>query len=166
MIGVSKATPTLAEAREVLQGIHDPEIPVLSLVELQVIRNIIVKDGRVTVDMTPTFLGCPALEYMKDEIREKLLAAGFEEVIINLQLSPPWSTDLLTPEAREKLRSFGVAPPVLRLQSLQETLKKPVECPFCGSFETRLESPFGPTLCRQIYYCDQCRQSFERFKPL
>lgn len=166
MIGVSKATPTLAEAREVLHSLHDPEIPVLSLMELQVIRNFIVEGGRVTVDMTPTFLGCPALEYMKNEIREKLLAAGFEEVVINLQLSPPWSTDLLTPEVREKLRSFGIAPPEPRQQSLQETLKRPVECPFCGSFATRLESPFGPTLCRQIYYCDQCRQSFERFKPL
>lgn len=166
MVGVSKSTPTLAQARDVLQNIRDPEIPVLSLLELQVIRNLFVEGHRVTVDMTPTFLGCPALEFMKNEIREKLLAAGFEEVVINLKLSPPWSTDLLTPEVREKLRSFGIAPPERRQQSLQETLKKPVECPFCGSSRTRLESPFGPTLCRQLYYCDHCRQSFERFKPL
>lgn len=166
MAEVAKKTLTLAEAREVLEGIRDPEIPALSLLELQVIRNVLVDKERVTVDMTPTFLGCPALEYMKSEIREKLLLAGFEEVVINLKLSPPWSTDLLTPEAREKLRTFGIAPPEKREQSLQETLNKPVECPFCGSHNTRLETPFGPTLCRQIYYCHQCQQAFERFKPL
>jgi ring-1,2-phenylacetyl-CoA epoxidase subunit PaaD len=166
MVNATKVMPTLADAREVLGKIYDPEIPVLSLLELQVIRSFSVDGGRVTVEMTPTFLGCPALEYMKHEIRERLLAAGFQEVTINLKLSPPWSTDLLSSEVREKLRSFGIAPPNRREQSLQETLSKPVECPFCGSLETQLQSPFGPTLCRQIYYCHRCLQSFERFKPL
>lgn len=157
---------SLAEAWEALESIRDPEIPVLSLVELQVVRHLRVEGATVDVEMTPTFLGCPALEYLKGEVRRKLLEVGFEQVSITLKLSPPWSTDLLSPEVREKLRSFGIAPPEQRQRSLQETLKKPVACPFCGSFETRLESPFGPTLCRQIYYCDRCLQSFERFKPL
>ncbi len=157
---------TREEAWEVLGRIMDPEIPVLSLVELGVIRNLLVEDKRATVEMTPTFLGCPALDYMRNEIREKLLAAGFEEVMVDLKLSPAWSTDQLTEETREKLRAFGIAPPEKRRQTLEETLGRPVECPYCASYETRLETPFGPTLCRQIFYCDQCKQSFERFKPL
>lgn len=157
---------TREEAWEVLGRIMDPEIPVLSLVELGVIRNLLVEGKRATVKMTPTFLGCPALDYMRNEIREKLLAAGFEEVMVDLKLSPAWSTDQLTEEVREKLRAFGIAPPEKRQHSLQATLEKPVACPYCGSFKTRLETSFGPTLCRQIFYCDQCKQSFERFKPL
>jgi ring-1,2-phenylacetyl-CoA epoxidase subunit PaaD len=166
MVEIVNRKPSLAVAREVLQSIRDPEIPVLSLLELQVVRNLRVDGTTVEIEMTPTFLGCPALEYMKSELRQKLCAAGFDEVVIHLKLSPPWTTDLLAPEVREKLRAFGIAPPEPFRNSLQETLDQPVECPFCQSLQTRLESPFGPTLCRQLYYCTQCQQSFERFKPL
>ncbi|HEX9829804.1 MAG TPA: 1,2-phenylacetyl-CoA epoxidase subunit PaaD [Bacteroidota bacterium] len=166
MVDVTLHVPTQETAWWVLGEISDPEIPVLSLVDLKVIRSVNVEGSAVSVEMTPTFLGCPALEYMKQEIREKLLALGFESVNVELKLSPAWSSDLLSEDAREKLRAFGVAPPALRAATLAETLNKPVACPFCKSYHTRLESPFGPTLCRQIFYCEQCRQSFERFKTL
>ncbi|MGH2568765.1 MAG: 1,2-phenylacetyl-CoA epoxidase subunit PaaD [Bacteroidota bacterium] len=166
MVEVATTHPTWEDARAVLETIVDPEIPVVSLLELRVIRNLSVEGNRAVVEMTPTFLGCPALDYMKREIREKLLAKGFDEVTIDVKLSPLWTTDLLTEEVREKLRAFGIAPPEQRGQNLLDTLNKPVACPFCHSYETRLTSPFGPTLCRQIFYCDQCKQSFERFKPL
>ena len=166
MVDTEVQRATVEMAWRVLSEISDPEIPVLSLVDLQIIRAVNVEGPTVSVDMTPTFLGCPALEYMKNEIREKLLSAGFERVDVVLKLSPAWSSDLLSEEAREKLRVFGVAPPEKRAATLAETLKKPVACPYCKSYDTRLESSFGPTLCKQIFYCDSCKQSFERFKTL
>ena len=153
-------------AWKALGEICDPEIPVLSLVDLNIIRSVHVLADSISVALTPTFLGCPALEYMKQEIREKLSGLGFQIVTVELKLSPAWSTEMLSEEVREKLRAFGVAPPEQRAATLAETLKKPVACPFCKSMNTRMESPFGPTLCKQIFYCEHCRQSFERFKTL
>ncbi len=168
-MNVKKDTVETAREEEVwtaLSQIADPEIPVLSLVDLHIVRAVHVLGKRVVVEMTPTFLGCPALDYMKDQIREKLLDLGFEEVQVELKLSPAWSTDMLDDDVKEKLRAFGIAPPVRKKENLAATLAQLVECPFCGSSQTHLTSPFGPTLCRQIFFCDQCRQSFERFKPV
>lgn len=160
---------------EELSKVKDPEIPVLSLVEMKIIRRVEVNDATVTVVMTPTFVGCPALQLMKEEVRERLVGMGFKQVNVEISFSEAWSTELLDDAAREKLSVFGIAPPA-RLQSsgehqayqdrLSESLRQPVQCPFCHSEQTRLESFFGPTLCRQIFYCEQCSQSFERFKPL
>lgn len=160
---------------EELSQVKDPEIPVLSLVDMKIIRRVEVNDAGVTVVMTPTFAGCPALHLMKEEVRERLLNMGFKQVQVEVSFSEPWSTELLDDTAREKLAAFGIAPPA-RMQSsvgnqahqdqLSESLRQPVQCPFCQSERTRLESFFGPTLCRQIFYCEQCNQSFERFKPL
>ena len=166
MVDIEIQQPTLDAAWRALNEISDPEIPVLSLVDLKVIRAVNVEGTSISVEMTPTFLGCPALEYMKNEIKEKLLALGFQTVNVEVKLSPAWSSDMLGEEAREKLRAFGVAPPEKRAATLAESLKKPVACPYCKSFDTRLTSSFGPTLCKQIFYCDHCRQSFERFKTL
>lgn len=149
-----------------LGTIADPEIPVLSLVDLHIVRAIEVTDGRVLVRITPTFLGCPALDYMKNEIRVKLKQMGFEDIQIEQQLSPPWSTDLLSVDSKEKLRKYGIAPPEARAMMAVGSLPKVVSCPFCESTDTRMESPFGPTLCRQMHYCEHCKQSFDRFKTL
>jgi ring-1,2-phenylacetyl-CoA epoxidase subunit PaaD len=154
-----------------LWKITDPEIPVLSLVEMKVIRSVTVSDDAVKVVMSPTFVGCPAMEYMKNEIRTRLAELGCERVTIETTFSPPWSTDMLDDEVKEKLRAFGVAPPPknggeLAPMGLVAVLALPVACPFCNSQNTHLDSPFGATLCKQIYYCDNCRQSFERFKPI
>ncbi|MER3523749.1 MAG: phenylacetate-CoA oxygenase subunit PaaJ [Ignavibacteria bacterium] len=157
---------TEQDIRTELSKITDPEIPVLTLVEMKVIRSVKVADEVVTVVLSPTFVGCPAMEYMKNEIRSRLAALGCKDVRIETTFSPPWSTDMLDEDAKEKLRAFGIAPPPKNDGALEAVLALPVACPFCHSTATHLESAFGPTLCKQIYYCDACRQSFERFKPV
>jgi ring-1,2-phenylacetyl-CoA epoxidase subunit PaaD len=147
-----------AEVWELLEEIPDPEIPVVSLVDLGVIRSVDVSNGHVRIEFTPTFLGCPALEYMKRAMEEKV--PGAEVVVIQ---DDSWSTDKITAAGREKLREAGFAPPAPRLIQLQSQVHK---CPYCGSTETRLENIFGPTPCRSLRYCDSCRQPFEQFKTI
>jgi len=147
-----------------LEKITDPEIPVLSLVDMKVIRKVTIQDGAVRVLISPTFVGCPALEFIKDEIKTRLTGIGCS-VEIQTTYSPPWSSDMLDEDAREKLRGFGIAPPV-QTAEIPATLTIPTACPFCGSFHTHMENEFGTTLCKQIFYCDSCRQSFERFKTV
>jgi ring-1,2-phenylacetyl-CoA epoxidase subunit PaaD len=149
-----------------LSKIQDPEIPVLTLVEMKIIRSVKVESGEVSVVMSPTFIGCPALEHMKDEIRRRLGELGCETVNIAMTFSPPWSTDMLDEPVLEKLRAYGIAPPPRFEGDIVETLAKPVPCPFCGSEQTRVQSTFGATLCKQMFVCESCRQPFERFKPV
>jgi ring-1,2-phenylacetyl-CoA epoxidase subunit PaaD len=153
-------------AWEVLGQVTDPEIPVITLVEMKVIRSVMVRNGEASVVISPTYVACPAVEHMKEEIRRRLLDAGFSSVHIEMTFSPPWSTDMLEESVKEKLRAFGIAPPPGNAGGLAHTLAQPVPCPYCRSEQTRMESSFGSALCRQIFYCDNCRQSFERFKPL
>jgi ring-1,2-phenylacetyl-CoA epoxidase subunit PaaD len=159
---------TEAEVWNALGEIADPEIPVISLVELGVIRDVRVDDGRVHVEFTPTFLGCPALEVMRDAIAERIAELGAEPEI-DVVLDDSWSTDRITAEGRRKLRETGFAPPAPRgfeapqLVQLQSAVFR---CPYCGSTETRLENIFGPTPCRSLRYCTSCRQPFEQFKTI
>ena len=168
MVKDTHTNPAELEERiwNVLREVKDPEIPALSLIDLNIIRGVRVDDGSVTVFITPTFAGCPALEQMKGDILLVLEKLQCGDARVETVLSDAWTTDLLSSSAREKLRSFGIAPPPLKRTTLRETLELPVECPFCGSSETRLESSFGATLCKQLYFCNHCSQSFERFKPL
>jgi ring-1,2-phenylacetyl-CoA epoxidase subunit PaaD len=153
-----------AQVWEALEEIPDPEIPVVTLVDLGVIRSVDVSNGHVRIEFTPTFLGCPALEVMKRAMEEKI--PGAEVKVIQ---DDSWSTDRITPAGREKLRAAGFAPPAPReasaprLVQLQSQVHK---CPYCGSTETRLENIFGPTPCRSLRYCDSCRQPFEQFKTI
>ena len=149
---------TETQVWEALEEIPDPEIPVVSLVDLGVIRSVDVQDGHVHIEFTPTFLGCPALEYMKRAIEEKV--PGAEVQVIQ---DDSWSTDKITAAGHEKLREAGFAPPAPRLVQLQSHVHK---CPYCGSTDTRLENIFGPTPCRSLRYCDSCRQPFEQFKTI
>lgn len=149
-----------------LEKIQDPEIPVLTLVEMKIIRSVKIEDGTATVVMSPTFVGCPALDHMRDEIRSRLKKIGFDDVKVELSFSPPWSTDFLDEAVLEKLRLFGISPPPRLAHELHDTLATPAPCPFCGSTKTRMQSAFGATLCKQLYVCEQCRQPFERFKPI
>jgi ring-1,2-phenylacetyl-CoA epoxidase subunit PaaD len=159
---------TEARVWATLAEIPDPEIPVVSIVDLGVVRDVAVEDGRVRIDFTPTFLGCPALEVMRDAMAERIRALGAEPEI-RVRTDDSWSTDAITPEGREKLRAAGFAPPVPRsagaptLLQLQSTLFR---CPYCGSTETRLENLFGPTPCRSLRWCASCRQPFEQFKTI
>jgi ring-1,2-phenylacetyl-CoA epoxidase subunit PaaD len=159
---------TAAQVWEALAEIPDPEIPVISLVDLGVVRDVEIEEGRVRVEFTPTFLGCPALEAMRDAMEEKIRGLDAEPEI-EVVLDDSWSTDRITPEGREKLRRSGFAPPAPReagAPTLVQLTTAVFRCPWCGSTETRLENIFGPTPCRSIRYCDSCRQPFEQFKTI
>jgi ring-1,2-phenylacetyl-CoA epoxidase subunit PaaD len=159
---------TEADVWAALDEIPDPEIPVVSLVDLGVIRSVDVRGGRVHVEFTPTFLGCPALEVMKDALEEKVAALGAEPEV-EVVSDDSWSTDRITPAGREKLRAAGFAPPAPREASAPKLVQLQANvfrCPYCGSTETRLENIFGPTPCRSLRYCESCRQPFEQFKTI
>jgi ring-1,2-phenylacetyl-CoA epoxidase subunit PaaD len=147
-----------------LTSVTDPEIPVLSVIDMGMIAGVRIDEGRVTVDVTPTFVGCPAIDRIREDIRTALKALGEHEVAVNIVFHPPWTSDRITETGRRKLQAFGLAPPSRECGSTGELGK--VECPYCGSRQTDLESLFGPTLCRSIHYCRSCLQSFEHFKPV
>jgi len=153
---------TAAAVWEKLAEIPDPEIPVISLVDLGVIRSVDVRDGHVHVEFTPTFLGCPALEAMKRGIEETIVGLGAEPDV-EVVNDDSWGTDKITAAGREKLRAAGFAPPAPRLVQLQSVVHR---CPYCGSTDTKLENIFGPTPCRSLRYCNDCRQPFEQFKTI
>jgi ring-1,2-phenylacetyl-CoA epoxidase subunit PaaD len=151
-----------------LDELPDPEIPVVSLVELGVVRDVRVDGARVSVTLTPTFLGCPALDAMRLALESKLAELGAEPVV-EIDRGDSWTTDSITPAGREKLRAAGFAPPAPREASAPQLVQlqsKAFRCPYCGSAETRLENIFGPTPCRSIRYCESCRQPFEQFKTV
>jgi ring-1,2-phenylacetyl-CoA epoxidase subunit PaaD len=153
----------------VLGTVMDPEVPVISVVELGIIRDAEVHDGVVSVTVTPTYSGCPAMREIEDDIRSALLAAGAREVQVQMVFAPAWTTDWIGPEAREKLRAYGIAPPGRAEQGGLITLTRrraPVACPFCGSGDTRLQSEFGSTACKAIHSCNSCKQPFDEFKAI
>ena len=153
---------------EALARVPDPEIPVISVVDLGVVRAVEVEDGRVRIEFTPTFLGCPAVEVMREQMAEAVRELGVEAEVA-VALEEPWTTDRITPEGRRKLREAGFAPPVAHdggAVQLVQLQRGPFRCPYCGSADTRLENLFGPTPCRSIRYCPSCRQPFEQFKTL
>jgi ring-1,2-phenylacetyl-CoA epoxidase subunit PaaD len=159
---------TAAEIWSAFEEIPDPEIPVVSLVDLGVIRSVDVSDGHVHVEFTPTFLGCPALEVMKRALEEKVTALGGEPEVQVIS-DDSWSTDKITAVGREKLRAAGFAPPAPREASAPKLVQLQTavfRCPYCGSTETHLENIFGPTPCRSLRYCETCRQPFEQFKTI
>jgi ring-1,2-phenylacetyl-CoA epoxidase subunit PaaD len=151
-----------------LEEIPDPEIPVISLVDLGVIRAVRVDGDQVRIEFTPTFLGCPALETMRRAMEEKVAALGAEAEVAVIQ-DDSWSTDRISNAGREKLREAGFAPPAPRAAgptTLLQLQSKAFRGPYCGSAETRLENIFGPTPCRSIRWCESCRQPFEQFKTI
>jgi ring-1,2-phenylacetyl-CoA epoxidase subunit PaaD len=156
---------------EELARIPDPEIPAISLVDLGVIGRVAVDGERARVELLPTFVGCPAIGVMERQIDERLRAEGLaSDVDVVISFDPPWTSDRISAAGRERLRRSGFAPPPAlpdgpALGQLDELAVLPIaECPYCGSRETTLENPFGPTLCRAIYHCASCRQPFEQFK--
>lgn len=151
-----------------LEEIPDPEIPVISLVDLGVVRSVAVEDNRVRVSFTPTFLGCPAMEVMRDAMSAKIAELGAEPQV-EVVTDDSWSTDRITPAGREKLRQAGFAPPAPReatAPKLVQLQSNVFRCPYCNSTQTKLENLFGPTPCRSLRYCESCRQPFEQFKTI
>jgi len=152
----------------VLQEVPDPEVPVVSVVELGIVRNIDWVDGRLTVSVTPTYSGCPATEVIEQHIHEALVAAGYSDPLIQRSLSPAWTTDWLSEAGREKLRAYGIAPPVgsASKRSLTGQSDPVVPCPLCGSNATERVSEFGSTACKALYRCRDCLEPFDYFKCL
>ena len=159
-----------------LEEIADPEIPAISLVELGVIGSVAFQPRHeggelLSVELLPTFVGCPAIDVMQLQIGERLRALQLaDEVEVRLSFTPPWTSERITPEGREKLRVSGFAPPAIIGPSFDgeelQVLLGAATCPYCGSRNTTLDNPFGPTLCRAIYHCDVCHQPFEQFKTV
>jgi ring-1,2-phenylacetyl-CoA epoxidase subunit PaaD len=156
------------EVWDALAEIADPEIPVISVVDLGVVRDVQVENGTVRVEFTPTFMGCPALEVMREQMADRIRALGAEPQV-EVILDDSWSTDRITPVGREKLRRSGFAPPTPRATApptLVQLQRDSFRCPYCASTQTRLENIFGPTPCRSLRYCGSCRQPFEQFKTI
>lgn len=149
-----------------LQEVKDPEIPVLSLVDLGVITGVTVHAGEVIIEMTPTFVGCPAMDMMQTDIREVLTKKGARKVGIEVSYKKPWTSDLISEKGKEALKKFGLAPPPPRAVFADLEVLEHAACPRCGNSNTELRNAFGPTLCRSIHYCNDCKEAFEQFKPL
>ena len=157
------------EVLGILSEVMDPEVPVLSVVELGIVRGVNVSAEGVMVTITPTYSGCPALHAIENDIRAALMERGVERVEIRTSYSPAWTTDWIQPEAREKLRAYGIAPPsaVDHAAPIAIGRRRPsVRCPYCGSTSTELRSEFGSTACKAIHVCTGCDQPFEEFKSI
>jgi ring-1,2-phenylacetyl-CoA epoxidase subunit PaaD len=149
-----------------LEEVKDPEIPVLSLIDLGVITRIQLNNDSVNIEMTPTFVGCPALDLMKAEIREVLMKRGVNDVSIEVSFREPWTSDRISEKGKLALKNFGLAPPPSRELFTDLEVLEHAACPRCNGTDTEMKSAFGPTLCRSIHYCNTCREAFEQFKPL
>ncbi|MDH5506599.1 MAG: phenylacetate-CoA oxygenase subunit PaaJ [Anaerolineae bacterium] len=157
---------TIDQIWQALEAVKDPEIPVVSLVEMGIIRDVAFQQDAVVVTMTPTFSGCPALKVMADDITTCLKNLGADDIRIETVFDPPWTSEWIKPAAREKLKGIGLAPPPRHNGDFQIVLLDPVACPYCDSENTSMRNSFGPTPCRMIFYCNNCQQPFEQFKPL
>lgn len=153
-------------AREVLATVMDPEVPVVSLLDLGLVRALHSDDDGLEVVLTPTYSGCPATELIESMAREALEAAGLGPVRIRLQRAPAWTTDWISDEGRRKLREYGIAPPGPRTEHTIRFTTPQVPCPRCGSAQTERLSAFGATACKALYRCRACAEPFEYFKPL
>ncbi len=149
-----------------LEDVKDPEIPVLSLVDLGVITNVQIEGNNVSIEMTPTFVGCPALDMMKEEAETTLKSKGVEEVAIAVSFREPWSSDKITEKGKIALKKFGLALASTGNLFTDIDILEHASCPRCNGTHTSLKSTFGPTLCRSIHYCHDCHEAFEQFKPL
>ena len=152
----------------VLDSVKDPEVPVLSVVELGIVRDVEVDGDAVTVVVTPTYSGCPAMQVIEDDIIAALHDAGYADARVRTVYTPAWTTDWIPESAREKLRSDGIAPPGPSgvHSPVQIRRREAVRCPFCGSPDTVLRSEFGSTACKAMHYCNACTQPFEEFKSI
>lgn len=168
---MSRSAPPFSreEILAVLDEVMDPEVPVLSVVELGIVRDVDSREDGVTVTVTPTYSGCPALAVIERDIEAALRAHGVEHVELKTSFSPAWTTDWIPAEAREKLRAYGIAPPGAADHDAPIAIgrRRPsVRCPYCGSVDTQMRSEFGSTACKAIHVCRSCTQPFEEFKAI
>lgn len=159
--------PAREEIFRILHEVKDPEIPVIDCVELGIVRDVKFESSRIVVDITPTYSGCPAMREIENEISRVLNSYGFQDVLVRTIYAPPWTTDWISEEGREKLKNYGISPPGKAEESLvtiTSSKRSKVPCPFCESLKTELKSEFGSTACKAFYYCSSCSQAFEKFK--
>ena len=150
-----------------LEDVKDPEIPTISVVELGIITDVkINNDESVEITMTPTFSGCPALKMLENMVKEKIKSIGIKQVDVKTTFDVPWNTNKISVKGKEMLKKHGLAPPPEHSGVIQIEILTHIPCPYCGSKNTSLKSPFGPTLCRSLHYCNNCMQAFEQFKPV
>jgi ring-1,2-phenylacetyl-CoA epoxidase subunit PaaD len=168
------ANADLAAAREIASAVPDPELPMLTLADLGILRDVAVEDpedGRIVVTITPTYSGCPALREIAHDLRNRLARSGFTDVAVRTALAPAWSSDWITAEGRRKLREAGIAPPRPAPRGpvpliLGPTRHEPVACPRCRSADTTRIAAFGSTACKALFRCEACREPFEYLKDI
>ena len=152
---------------QALKGVMDPEIPIISVVDLGIITKVEVgDDGHAIVHMTPTFAGCPAIEVMRKGIEKTLADAGYDSFEVQVEFKTTWDSNRISEAGKQQLVKFGLGRPEQHEGEVTMEMVETATCPFCESSDTDLQSPFGSALCRSIHYCHQCRQTFERFKPV
>jgi ring-1,2-phenylacetyl-CoA epoxidase subunit PaaD len=155
---------TKQNIRQILETVCDPEVPVLTVADLGIIRDIKIHDDTIEVIITPTYTGCPAMDMIAMNIKMALIEKGYKHIKVTSVLSPAWTTDWMSEEGKRKLKEYGIAPP----QSESERLKRPesfhVQCPQCNSTNTKLISEFGSTACKALYQCNDCKEPFDYFK--
>lgn len=149
-----------------LGEVNDPEVPVLSILDLGIVRNVSVNDDQIEIVITPTYSGCPAMDVIAMDIRLKLIEKGYRNVQVRQQLSPAWTTDWMSEEGKQKLKSYGIAPPNPKQQFCKEEMftQEAVQCPRCSSWNTEVISQFGSTACKAMYRCLDCKEAFDYFK--
>ncbi|MGF1770174.1 phenylacetate-CoA oxygenase subunit PaaJ [Enterovibrio makurazakiensis] len=163
----ARANSTAPEVWQLLDDVADPEIPVLSIWDIGILRNVSEQDGKVLVTITPTYSGCPAVETIKEDIIALLSQAGYTNVEVKTSLFPPWSTDDMSESGQRKLREYGIAPPSDSPSTcLRLTPEQGVRCPHCGSSNTTRISEFGSTACKALFRCESCLEAFDFFKCL
>jgi ring-1,2-phenylacetyl-CoA epoxidase subunit PaaD len=152
---------------KILEQVNDPEVPVLSVIDLGIVRNVEVLNDEVIITVTPTYSGCPATDVINMSIKLALIENGFKKVQLKTVLSPAWTTEWMTEAGKEKLKAYGIAPPqpmqtVCTIESFQE--EEAIQCPHCNSYHTKLISRFGSTACKALYQCEDCKEPFDYFK--
>ena len=152
---------------KILEDVYDPEVPVLSVIDLGIIRNVEVVNDELEVTITPTYTGCPAMDVISMNIRFALIQNGYSKVNIKSVLSPAWTTEWMTETGKEKLKAYGIAPPkAMQAVCTPDTFQQEeaIQCPLCNSYHTKLISRFGSTACKALYQCEDCKEPFDYFK--
>lgn len=158
---VTTTTIDKASILGILETVTDPEIPVLTITDLGILRDVVINGENINVIITPTYNGCPAMDMIAMNIRMALLEHGYKNITITSVLSPAWTTDWMTEEGKQKLKEYGIAPPAAWAD---DTADREIECPRCHSTHTRLISEFGSTACKALYQCNDCKEPFDHFK--
>jgi len=158
---INKKNINLDQVKAILATVPDPEVPVLTLQDLGIIRDVEIIDNTINITLTPTYMGCPATVAIRKMVSDTLTDAGYPEPLLHENLFPAWTTDWISDEGKEKLKKFGIAPPN---PSKNNGINKPKDCPICQSKNTELVSQFGSTACKSLYRCLDCKEPFEYFK--